>query len=277
MSTARCKRHFAVLHVALPRARARSSARSRAPARRWRARARAAAAGRRARNARPRPRRPASRSRPCAARTAAATHRSVRRCRRTRTSKDVGSGTRVFSHSGLGPGAEALACDNRSQATSQPRSLESTPRVECEAVAGRMVRWRRVSSMAIAVAAGRCRSSAAPTMPPRPAGAEPRARHRHRHRPPADVAADADSDDDRGYQRRRHPRPHQRDRRRGRAEVLPELGRSQALHRRLRPRRARHPRFGHQQQRPLARLRRRHLDLEPARQRRVRSRRAGAS
>ena len=63
-------------------------------------------------------------------------------------------------------------------------------------------------------------------------------------------------------------RTHQRDRRRGRAQVLAEPDGAQALHRRLRPRRAGDARLGHRQQRPLARLRRRHPALEPARQRR---------
>ena len=51
-------------------------------------------------------------------------------------------------------------------------------------------------------------------------------------------------------------------------KYFPSLLRAQALHRRLRPRRARDAGFGHRQQRPLARLRRRHPAVEPARQRR---------
>ncbi len=84
-----------------------------------------------------------------------------------------------------------------------------------------------------------CRSVSAPTTrPPARSGAEPRARHRHRCRPPPDFAADADPHHDRRHQRRRHRSAHQCDRCRGRVEVFPKLARAQALHRRLRPRRA---------------------------------------
>ena len=134
------------------RARARSSARSTARARRWRARARAAATGRRARDTRARRRRPASRSRSCAARTAAAAHRSVRRCRRTRTSKGSARARAYLrtAASGHAAAGRPATIGRRPRRNLVPR-IDATVRVE--AVAGRMVRWRRVSSMAIAVAA----------------------------------------------------------------------------------------------------------------------------
>ena len=60
-----------------------------------------------------------------------------------------------------------------------------------------------------------------------------------------DVAADADSDDHRRHHGEESRRRINATDSRGRAEVLPEPAGSQALHRRLRPRRPRDPRFGH--------------------------------
>ena len=102
------------------------------------------------------------------------------------------------------------------------------------------------------------------------------ARHGDRGGAPAELAAHADPDDHRGHHRRDRRAHRQRDRRRRRAQVPAEPHRAQALHRRLRSRGAREPRLGHGQQRAFAGLRRRHPAVEPARQRRHATRRAGA-
>ena len=133
-----------------------------------------------------------------------------------------------------------------------------------------MLRWGRVSSMAIAAATalpfvGRADDA------PASAGQEPSRElgtvtviGRRPSSLPTQIPTTIEGIDGEDIRVR-----HQRDRRRGRPEVFPELGRSQALRWRLRPCRARNPRFGYQQQRPVARLCRRHPDLEPARQRRI--------
>ena len=91
---------------------------------------------------------------------------------------------------------------------------------------------------------------------------------RRRHGQPAGVDAARDPDHTAEPDRARHRTDGERHRCRGRAEVFPEPAGAQALHRRLRPRRARDARLGHRQQRALTRLRRRRVAFEPARQRR---------
>jgi len=92
-------------------------------------------------------------------------------------------------------------------------------------------------------------------------------RRRRRHRQPADLAAHPDPHHHRGHQGHRGRREDQRHRRRRRDQVLPQPAGAQALHRRLQPRGAVQPRFGHRQQRALDGVRRRHPAVQLPRQR----------
>ena len=95
------------------------------------------------------------------------------------------------------------------------------------------------------------------------ADTQPRRSRRH----PPGHHADRDSDHHPKHHRRTDRPDHQRHRFGRRAQVLSEPERAQALHRRPRPRRARHARFGHRQQRAFARVCRRCSAVETARQR----------
>ena len=147
---------------------------------------------------------------------------------------------------------------------SRARSARRKP---CRSLRCPRARAGRARALACVRARARRRRAAARR---RRAGARaaPTLERRRRHRHAALVAADRDPDHHREHHRRADRADDQRHRRRGRAQVPAEPAGAQALHRRLRPRRAVDARLGHRQQRALAGLRRRHPAVQPARQRR---------